>query len=445
MPPRRSARVAEATERRACAFPQLPQPVEQKIFSLVPVDSRLRCAEVARGWRATVSQPALWRRVDLSEESGGLAQPASAGLLHATVARAAGALTVLDVSGADIDVVDLCTALRAARSVEELHAAVGGGCPTETKTLDAVSAYLAAAPRLRDVFCDLSCIMGEASAFVEASAEFPLLRVRNLTLVFMVGEVLPPAVVVALLDARFQPSLTNLLFSGADFGELSAFNVVADAVCARQNLRELFMMKCKLTTASMPALVRAMSCGALTRLALVDIDWAFLDAPGAAALSSAIRANGKLQGLHLWHQKRAACMPGLPALVGALVGLRSLTRLSLCRILSEDNIATGAALAALLLADTWALELLHLGGCCLGEAGLGPLCDALPSNHHIRELDIRDNNTPPGFIRSRLLPAVRANVSLRELDVCDSDDGLTEDDAEAIQELNDILNARRHA
>jgi hypothetical protein len=186
-----------------------------------------------------------------------------------------------------------------------------------------------------------------------------------------------------------------------------------------------------------------MSCGALTRLALVDIDWAFLDAPGAAALSSAIRANGKLEWLTLWHKTHAAVIPGLSALLDALVGLRSLTRLRLICILSEDNAATGAALAALLLADTPALEQLHVIKCRLGEAGLGPLCDALPSNHHLPELNIRGNEAPPGFVRSRLLPAVLANTSLRHLTVYKDNRGdLVEDDAKPIQELNDILNAR---
>jgi hypothetical protein len=446
MPPRRSARVAAVAEQRTCAFPQLPLAVELRIFSLVPADSRLRCAEVARGWRATVAQPALWSRVDLSAESG-VAQPASAGLLQAAVARAGGALTVLDVSGSRVGVEDLCTALRAAGSVEEVHAAIKGGRASVTKSLTTMSTYLAAAPRLRDLFCDLSLDMNEVSTFVAANEEFALLRVQMLTLVFLQGDFLSPAVTVALRDARFQPSLSSLAVSGADFGALSAMDVLADTLCARQRLEDLFLINCKATAASMPALVRAMSCGGLTKLAVLDVDLTFLDASGAAALGSAIRACGKLEVLSIWHSPRTILVPGLAALLGALVGLRSLTRLSLCRILSEDNIATGAALAALLLADTSALELLHLGGCCLGEAGLGPLCDALPSNHHIRELDIRDNNAPPGFMRSRLLPAVRANISLLTLIispmmVVSPGAFIAEDDAEAALEALGIVGAR---
>ena len=94
MATRRSARVVAAAEQRACAFPQLPLSLALRIFSLLPADQRLRCAEVSRGWRATVALPALWRRLDLSPESGvpfrsvdGLAQ-----LLHAAVARAGSAL-----------------------------------------------------------------------------------------------------------------------------------------------------------------------------------------------------------------------------------------------------------------------------------------------------------------------------------------------------------------
>ncbi len=56
-----------------------------------------------------------------------------------------------------------------------------------------------------------------------------------------------------------------------------------------------------------------------------------------------------------------------------------------------------------------------MSSCNLDDAGLGPLFDALPTNTHLRKLDCSENAMSDAFVRERLLPAVRANSSLREL------------------------------
>jgi hypothetical protein len=85
-----------ALESEAVAFPQLPHEiVTQYIFAALPVDTLLRCAEVSRGWQATSSQRALWRRVNLSHTSG-VAKPSLA-LLRAVLTKARGVLEELDV------------------------------------------------------------------------------------------------------------------------------------------------------------------------------------------------------------------------------------------------------------------------------------------------------------------------------------------------------------
>ncbi len=54
--------------------------------------------------------------------------------------------------------------------------------------------------------------------------------------------------------------------------------------------------------------------------------------------------------------------------------------------------------------------------CHLGDPALGPLVDALPRNTHLCSLDIaRNGGISEAFAAQRLLPAVRANASLREL------------------------------
>ena len=144
MPPRRSSRVAAAAEQRAWAFPQLPLPLVLHIFSLLPADRRLRCAEVCRAWRATVALPALWRRLDVSRASG-VARP-TRGFLLAALRRAGNALTSLDVSEAGLDQADLAVALRASSALVEAH--LGN---TYNAGLDFVTTLLADSPQLREL------------------------------------------------------------------------------------------------------------------------------------------------------------------------------------------------------------------------------------------------------------------------------------------------------
>jgi hypothetical protein len=58
---------------------------------------------------------------------------------------------------------------------------------------------------------------------------------------------------------------------------------------------------------------------------------------------------------------------------------------------------------------------LDVSGCRLFDAGLGSWLDALPANTHLRTLSCGDNEESEAFVCERLLPAVRANSSLREL------------------------------
>jgi hypothetical protein len=82
----------------------------------------------------------------------------------------------------------------------------------------------------------------------------------------------------------------------------------------------------------------------------------------------------------------------------------------------------------LVAANAATLECIDLGHCCLRDAGLGPLFEALPANTHLRELDIVDNATSEALARDVLLPALRANSSLRMLHAnsCVREPGLAE-------------------
>jgi hypothetical protein len=91
----RSARSQMAAQRTVLSA--LPLPVAQRIFSMLPVDQRARCACVCRGWRALLDDARVWTRLDLSDGSGVTCR-VSDRVLRGAAARAGGALVTLDVS-----------------------------------------------------------------------------------------------------------------------------------------------------------------------------------------------------------------------------------------------------------------------------------------------------------------------------------------------------------
>jgi hypothetical protein len=102
--------------------------------------------------------------------------------------------------------------------------------------------------------------------------------------------------------------------------------------------------------------------------------------------------------------------------------------------------AAGAALGALVAANAPALVILDLRECDLQEAALGPLVDALPANTHLVGVMLGEVAASAAFLRERLLPAVRANTSLRDIDITVTGEGES-----AAREAQEILSSRRAA
>jgi len=443
MPPRRSARVAAAVEQRACAFPQLPLSLALRIFSRLPVDQLLRCAEVSRGWRATVALPVLWQRLDLSPASGmvfRLSEEALAALLRAAVARAGSALKVLDVSDTGLRSVAVCAALRAAAGVEELHRfnlipALG---------IAAVNALLAAAPRLRELHTSVYADWEDAVAVLEARPPFGPLKVHTLFLGAQTGA-LPAALALALANNLLQPTMHRMMLNDSNLSAPGALDAVANAFIARQPLNTLFLHNCTLSSAAMSPLARALRGDALMALKVLRCTGDFIGAAGAVTLGEALRATRTLETLTLAALAQLSA-PAVATLLGALLGHRSLQRLDLSATRFEDPGAAGAALGALIAANAPALTTLDVSACALGQAGLGAVLDALPRNSHVRELHFYRNGVPAGFMRSRLLPAVRANAGLRtllpEYSFMDRHGEDDDDNYHAMEEAQRIVSAR---
>jgi hypothetical protein len=155
-----------------------------------------------------------------------------------------------------------------------------------------------------------------------------------------------------------------------------------------------------------------------------------IDLAGAALVADALRVNTTLTSLHMNYGHclgRGAAV----VLMGALVGHPSLRSLAITGA-ADGRIAYGAALATLVAADTPALQLLDCSRNHLGDAGLAPLIEALPLNRHLRKLYVRDNGMSEAFAREQLLPAVRANTTLRALHCVDRERPLAGAEAEGI-------------
>jgi hypothetical protein len=240
-----------------------------------------------------------------------------------------------------------------------------------------------------------------------------------------------------LADASAHASLQSLCVEREPLDTAAVLDAVVDTALARR-LDSLLLLDCCLSRASVPALVRLLQGDTLTQLHITldhrhGIDW--IGPPTASVLGAALRASSTLTDLALPAVVQRS--PGATtALLGALTGH---PRLRVLRLTGPRDIedsfypseaaaaaavdATGAALGALVAANAPALMELHLVDAWgLRTAELGPLFDALPANTHLRRLQCTYEYREIGveIVRDRLLPALRANTSLRSLVLLDN-------------------------
>jgi hypothetical protein len=410
-----------AAEDAADAVALLPLCIVLHIFTcLLPVDDRLRCACVCRSWRAALSDVSLWTRLDLSRTSGVRAPTGRHGSLDAALrcaaAHARGGLQSLRLDGARVTHAALLQVAAAnAGALRELRARVGHDSSDPGFTPAQLHALLAAAPRLRLLAADVYCTADDVAA-ARRVLRNDALRVTHVEA--CLHNTRAASDVVALAgDAAAHAALVGIALAIAPLRTPAALDAVVDALLSsRRGIQTLALHYCGLSPASVPALTRLLDDsggGALTTLECWDMG--LLDAPAAAVLADALRANGTLTSLTLVRVSALAAPSVTAELLGALTGHVSLRALRLGEECVEDAAAAGAALGALLAANAPALMQLHVSGCSLGDDGLRALLEALPHNTHLRQLQCASNGMSKAFAQRVLLPAVRANGSLREL------------------------------
>jgi hypothetical protein len=412
-----SARVVAAAQHAAPALAPLPHALVLHILSLLPVDTRLRCAEVCRSWRAALEDTSLWLRLDLSASGVSPKRAVTDALLHAAAARAGGELLTLDFRscrGVTLDallaVVTANGALRELRTRRLIPSAYQDSEPLETDELEGL---MEALPRLAVCEVDVVCHdLMLARRLLRNEPPFAPLRLHTFEL-DVEGVDIDEADVLALAaDMASHAHLRWLDLSHVPLDTAAALDALVDAALMRR-LTCVTLQLCDLSPESAPALVRLVGGGALAELNLYSGD-TLLDVPAALALGDALRASSTLTavslgGTHMWRDPAAAT-----ALLGALTGHLSLRSLNIST--NDVHAQTGAALGALVAANAPALHELKVSFCNLGDAGLRPLFDALPANTHLRTLSCSGKKLSDAFARDTLLPAVRANSGLRKLD-----------------------------
>jgi hypothetical protein len=272
-------------------------------------------------------------------------------LLRAAVVKARGALTALDVTGC---------AYTVHLALREVLAANAGTTLRELRCLRGRDRYVLSVPMLEAMLSAAPQLrVCEADLYINASEARRALRnegVLGPLRVRYASLVRPPSSVPLFAGVAAHTSLAELSLHGARLDVPAVLDAFVDAALSLPLLRTVELCECRLSPASAPALARLLSSGTLTELTIRNDHRALLDAPAAAVLADALRANTTLTSLalddmRLWSDRAAAAM-----LLGALTGHSSL-----------------------------------------------------------RELDCSGNGITDAIARDVLLPAVRANTSLRTL------------------------------
>jgi hypothetical protein len=419
----------------AATFSSLPLPLAQRVFLALPPDARGRASCVCRAWRDALADPSLWTRLDMTlvRSEFHAEQLRYAAVLCGAAGRARRQLRELDLSQRYVSEIDLLPVLTAnAGSLRELH--LSGTCH------DDITKVVAAAPLLQVLKAEgVACTWYVAPRLLRAEPPAAALQMLDrLTVDFQggadtcfhgPGRVGP--VVAALADTTLQPKLSRLHIVCADVARPTLMAGLVDAALARR-LRELMLVHCAPPAAA--PLARLLTEGSLdafissrsyrypgTHECYSAQQWhgmPLLDATGVALVADALRVNTTLTKLDLFCAHLCEDVSVAGSLLGALVGHPRLRELRISGeepTTPEGRDAFGASLAALIAADAPALQVLECSRDHLDDAGLTPIVEALARNRHLRELNVGNNGMSEAFARERLLPAVRANTTLREL------------------------------
>jgi hypothetical protein len=315
--------------------------------------------------------------------------------------------------------------------------------------VDHVTALCRALPLCR-VRCGLECYTVEALPLLRREPPFALLTINALVAVEHNDEGAQP--VLDLASALMGYFGMEKLIMCAPLTTLAVLDALVDAAISA-GIKDAAFQTCGLSQASLPALGRLIQSPGFERLEVIEGLSALFEGPALPAFCEALRNSTtlkklKLMGVNLWEDMASAS-----ELIAALEGLPALHELELLANFevgpSTVQRAAGECLARLIARST-SLRALCLGDNHLDEDGMTPIFQALSGSLTLVELILYGSMAVnQNFARDVVLPAVRTNTSLRELDGLRWLDaqgiewGMKEEDPPpAMEEVEDILKAR---
>ena len=241
-------------------FP-LPHCFVRALLLLLPVDTRLRCSEVSRAWRALLADTTFWGRIDLGASSG--VERFSWPLLRAAVAKAGGQLRVLDISGqgsSDHSHLLLEVVTASAATLTELR--------MDTifyRVTEGVRPLLEAGPALQ--LLEASMLIRDLQVARAVLRNEPPFQALRLWRMWLYGLDATLDVVTFGSDLRCHSSLEALYLQFVALDTAAALGAVVDACIAlRPRLCKLQLGTCRVVPASIPQLTRLNAAGTLREL-----------------------------------------------------------------------------------------------------------------------------------------------------------------------------------
>jgi len=428
------------------------------ILRLLPLDERLRARELSRGWRFFLEDASFWTHVDLSKSCGVNPRFLSdsrlaLALLRAACVRAKGGLQSLDNSGVAVawpvarqevpSVLQWAEALSVAdkANLRDLVA------PT-SRSLYAgqVTALCRALPLCR-VRCGVRCDAVEALPLLRREPPHALLTIGGLRV--SNNEDGDQAFLDLASALSVCMGMEKLHFFDVPLTTRAVLDALVDAAISA-GIKDMDFEECGLSQTALPALTRLMQSPGFERLSVWNDDATLFVGPAAPAFCEALRNCKSLKTLplsriDLWYDMAVATQ-----LFAALEGLPALQTLGLHENEglhdTSHKQAAGECLARLI-ARSSSLRDLDFTNNFIGLAGQAPIFEVLRGSHSLAVLSISQELTLE-FARNVVLPAARANTSLRWLDGWnpqDDDPHLDELLLPAMEEVMDILEARRRA
>ena len=448
MPPRRSARLVELANPHF-QLPFAPN-VVALLFSLLPLDARLRAREVCRGWLFFLKDVCFWTHVDLSASCGVNPRFLSdsrlaLALLRTACVRAQGSLQSVDLSGVEHRVQDewedepVQLVLQWLDSVSAANKASLRDlvAPHMRLIVDHVTALCRALPLCR-VHCFVYCNAVEALPLLRCEPPFALLSIHELC---VLGDVDGDQAVLDLASAlSVYQGMEKLTLSYVPLTTRAVVDALVDAAISA-GIKDAHFEYCGLTQTALPALMRLIQSPGFERLEVWNDGRTLFEGPAIPAFCEALRKCKSLRKLELAEINLWADTAAATQLISALEELPALQKVTLTwnRTHGRPDVqrAAGECLARLIARST-SLRVLCASYSQLGETGMTPIFEALSGDSGLAELHLSDEQISVEFARDVVLPAVRANTSLRKLEGLSSVDG-----AQALREVADTLQSRQ--